>query len=317
MKNEVTMETEDRCEIFTVDEKNAGKRIDVFVTEMAGDITRSFAQKLIESGDVSIEGREKVAKNYKISRGDVIRVNIPEPEELEIVPQDIPLNIVYEDDDILVIDKPKGMVVHPAPGNPDGTLVNAIMYHCGDSLSSINGVIRPGIVHRIDKDTSGLLVVAKNDSAHRKLAEQFAVHSITREYRAVTYNNFKEDEGRVDAPVGRDPGNRLRMAVTDAAHGRRAVTNYKVLKRSGRFSYIACRLETGRTHQIRVHMSHIRHPLVGDKVYGPKKGVPGIESQVLHAILLGFIHPSTGEYVEFKSQLPDSFIEALKKTDLF
>lgn len=316
MKTVEMMETEERSEVFTVDAENAGKRIDVFVTEMAGDITRSFAQKLIESGEVGVEGREKVAKNYKISRGDVIRVNIPEPEELEIVPQDIPLDIVYEDADLLVVNKPKGMVVHPAPGNPDGTLVNAIMFHCGDSLSSINGVIRPGIVHRIDKDTSGLLVVAKNDAAHRKLAEQFAVHSITREYRAITYNNFKEDEGTVDAPVGRDPGNRLRMAVTDAAHGRRAVTNYKVLKRSGRFTYIACRLETGRTHQIRVHMAHIKHPLVGDPVYGPKKGVPGIGSQALHAILLGFIHPSTGEYVEFRSELPDTFIEAMKKTDL-
>lgn len=316
MKTEEMMDTEERREEFTVDAENAGKRIDVFVTEMAGDITRSFAQKLIESGEVAVRGREKVAKNYKISEGDVILVNIPEPEELEIVPQDIPLNIVYEDADLLVVNKPKGMVVHPAPGNPDGTLVNAIMYHCGDSLSSINGVIRPGIVHRIDKDTSGLLVVAKNDAAHRKLAEQFAVHSITREYRAITYNNFKEDEGTVDAPVGRDSKNRLRMAVTDAEHGRRAVTHYKVLRRSGRFTYIACRLETGRTHQIRVHMAHIMHPLVGDQIYGPKKGVPGIGSQVLHAMLLGFVHPSTGKYVEFTSDLPETFTEAMKKTDL-
>ena len=225
------------------------------------------------------------------------------------------MKIVYEDDDVLVVDKEKGMVVHPAPGNESGTLVNAIMYHC-NSLSGINGVIRPGIVHRIDKDTEGLLVVAKNDAAHLGLARQFEDHSITREYRAIVYNNIKEEHGRIDAPIGRDPKNRLRMAVTDAEHGRRAVTNFQVMGRSGKFTYVACRLETGRTHQIRVHMAYIKHPLLGDNVYGPKKGLPGIDSQVLHAVLLGFKHPITGKYMEFESELSQSFIAAAKKTGL-
>ena len=211
------------------------------------------------------------------------------------------------------MNKPSGMVVHPAVGNHTGTLVNAVMFHCGDQLSSINGVVRPGIVHRIDKDTSGLLVIAKTDAAHRGLAEQFAVHSIKRAYRAVVYNNIKEDDGRVDAPIGRNPKDRLKMAVVSADKGRRAVTNYHVIERSGKFTYVECRLETGRTHQIRVHMAYIGHPLLGDPLYGPRKGMSGVTGQVLHAKELGFVHPITGEYMEFDSELPPEFVKALKK----
>lgn len=216
------------------------------------------------------------------------------------------MSIVYEDDDLLVVDKPKGMVVHPAPGNPDGTLVNALLYHCGDSLSGINGVIRPGIVHRIDKDTSGLLIVAKNDFAHVNLAEQIRVHSFTREYRAVVHGNLKQDEGTVNAPIGRSPKDRKKMAVTDR-HSRNAVTHYQVLERFGDYTYIKCRLETGRTHQIRVHMAYLGHPLAGDTVYGPKNTPKSLNGQCLHAGLIGFIHPRTGEYMEFSSELPDYF----------
>ena len=292
-----------------------GERIDAFIASYIEGMTRSFIQKLIKDESITVAGRSGITKNYRLKSGDIIHVTVPEAEDSEVMPEPIPLNIVYEDDDVLVVDKEKGMVVHPAPGNKSGTLVNAIMYHC-DSLSGINGVIRPGIVHRIDKDTGGLLVVAKNDNAHIGLAEQFEAHSITREYRAVVYNNIKEDHGRIDAPIGRDPKNRLRMAVTNLEHGRRAVTNFQVIERSGKFTYVACRLETGRTHQIRVHMAHIKHPLLGDCVYGPKKGMPEIDSQVLHAVLLGFNHPATGKYMEFKSSLSDSFIFAMRKAGL-
>ena len=292
-----------------------GERIDAFIASYIEGMTRSFIQKLIKDESITVAGRSGITKNYRLKSGDIIHVTVPEAEDSEVMPEPIPLNIVYEDDDVLVVDKEKGMVVHPAPGNKSGTLVNAIMYHC-DSLSGINGVIRPGIVHRIDKDTGGLLVVAKNDNAHLGLAKQFEAHSITREYRAVVYNNIKEDRGRIDEPIGRDPKNRLRMAVTNLEHGRRAVTNFQVIERSGKFTYVACRLETGRTHQIRVHMAHIKHPLLGDCVYGPKKGMPGIDSQVLHAVLLGFNHPATGKYMEFKSSLSDSFIFAMRKAGL-
>lgn len=302
-------------EIFYLEagEENAGERIDAFLASKLHDVTRSWLQKLIEAGNVSVEGREKLAKNYKLRAGDRLTVELPEPETLDVLPENIPLDIVYEDKYLLVVNKPAGMVVHPAVGNHTGTLVNAVMFHCGDQLSSINGVVRPGIVHRIDKDTSGLLVIAKTDAAHRGLAEQFAVHSIKRAYRAVVYNNIKEDDGRVDAPIGRNPKDRLKMAVVSADKGRRAVTNYHVIERSGKFTYVECRLETGRTHQIRVHMAYIGHPLLGDPLYGPRKGMSGVTGQVLHAKELGFVHPITGEYMEFDSELPTEFVKALKK----
>ncbi len=302
-------------EIFYLEagEENAGERIDAFLASKLHDVTRSWLQKLIEAGNVSVEGREKLAKNYKLRAGDRLTVELPEPETLDVLPENIPLDIVYEDKYLLVVNKPSGMVVHPAVGNHTGTLVNAVMFHCGDQLSSINGVVRPGIVHRIDKDTSGLLVIAKTDAAHRGLAEQFAVHSIKRAYRAVVYNNIKEDDGRVDAPIGRNPKDRLKMAVVSADKGRRAVTNYHVIERSGKFTYVECRLETGRTHQIRVHMAYIGHPLLGDPLYGPRKGMSGLTGQVLHAKELGFVHPITGEYMEFDSELPSEFVKALKK----
>lgn len=302
-------------EIFYLEagEENAGERIDAFLASKLHDVTRSWLQKLIEAGNVSVEGREKLAKNYKLRAGDRLTVELPEPETLDVLPENIPLDIVYEDKYLLVVNKPSGMVVHPAVGNHTGTLVNAVMFHCGDQLSSINGVVRPGIVHRIDKDTSGLLVIAKTDAAHRGLAEQFAVHSIKRAYRAVVYNNIKEDDGRVDAPIGRNPKDRLKMAVVSADKGRRAVTNYHVIERSGKFTYVECRLETGRTHQIRVHMAYIGHPLLGDPLYGPRKGMSGVTGQVLHAKELGFVHPITGEYMEFDSELPSEFVKALKK----
>lgn len=296
---------------FTADEDMKGTRLDVVLSLVIEEASRSHLQKLIEIGMVQVNGETGTSKKYKVKDGDVIRVTVPEPARPNIIPEDIPIDIVYEDEDVLVIDKPKGMVVHPAAGNYTGTLVNALLYHC-KTLSSINGVIRPGIVHRIDKDTSGLLMIAKNDAAHRGLAEQLAAHRITRAYRAVVYSNFKEDEGTVNAPIGRDPKNRMKMAVT-GLNSREAVTHYKVLRRFGSFTYIEARLETGRTHQIRVHMAHIGHPLLGDAVYGPKKKALGVESQMLHAKLLGFHHPKTGGYMEFDSPLPPEFSNVLKK----
>jgi len=246
-----------------------------------------------------------------VSKDDAVELQIPEPKALEAKAEDIPLQLVYEDDDLLVVNKPRGMVVHPAAGNESGTLVNAVMFHCKGRLSSINGVIRPGIVHRIDKDTSGLLVVAKNDMAHESLSQQLAAHSITRKYEALVFNNFIQDEGTVDAPIGRDPSNRLRQAVTDI-NSKRAVTHFKVLERFGKFTLIEAKLETGRTHQIRVHMAYIKHPLVGDKVYGPKKQPFNAEGQLLHAKTLGFVHPRTGEYMEFESSRPEIFDNILQ-----
>lgn len=300
--------------VIETEEQDAGSRVDTWLAAQLEGVTRSWVQKLIESGSIYIEGRPAAGKNYKLRAGDRISVELPEPEVLDAVPENIPLDIIYEDSSLMVVNKPQGMVVHPAAGNLTGTLVNAIMYHCGENLSSINGVVRPGIVHRIDKDTSGLLVIAKTDAAHRGLAEQFAVHSIKRAYRAVVYDNIKEDEGRIDAHIGRNPRDRLKMAVVPENMGRRAVTNYRVLERAGKFTYVECRLETGRTHQIRVHMAHIHHPLLGDPVYGPSKGAFNISEQVLHAKELGFIHPETGEYMEFDSELPESFKTALKKS---
>lgn len=298
---------------FDIDEENQGTRVDRVLSLALPDTSRSFIQKLFAQEKVFVNGKLCTGKNYKVSCGDLIRLIVPPPRELEVVAEDIPLDICYEDDDVLVVNKPKGMVVHPAVGNYTGTLVNAVMYHCGDRLSSINGVIRPGIVHRIDKDTSGLLMIAKNDAAHESLSKQLSDHTITRKYQALVCDNLKEDTGIVDAPIGRDPKNRLRQAVVHTAAGKRAVTHWRVLERFGKYTLIEARLETGRTHQIRVHMTSIHHPLVGDSVYGAGKKNLGIEGQMLHAKTLGFVHPRTGEYMEFDSPLPDYFAEVLQK----
>ena len=295
-----------------IEEEQQGTRIDLVLSLALPETSRSFLQKLIASGAVTIDGTVCQSKKYKVEEGQEVVVSLPEPQELSVAAEDIPLDIVYEDADLLVVDKPKGMVVHPAAGNDSGTLVNAVLYHCRGKLSSINGVIRPGIVHRIDKDTSGLLMVAKNDAAHASLAGQLAEHSITRAYNAIVYHNFSQDSGTVDAPIGRDPKNRLRQAVTDQ-NSKRAVTHFRVLERFGNFTHIEARLETGRTHQIRVHMAYIKHPLLGDAVYGPAKNPFGAQGQMLHARLLGFIHPRTGAYMEFESPLPNEFEQILKK----
>jgi len=302
---------------FDIEAEQQGTRIDVVLSLALPDTSRSFIQKLFEKDGITVNGKVCRLKKYKVSAGDHIAITIPEPEKLDITAEDIPLCIVYEDDDLMVVNKPKGMVVHPAAGNYTGTLVNAIMYHCGERLSSINGVVRPGIVHRIDKDTSGLLMIAKNDAAHEALSRQLSDHSITRRYQALVYHNLKEDEGTIDTYIGRDPKDRLRQAVTDRQHGKHAVTHYRVLERFGKFTLIEARLETGRTHQIRVHMAHIKHPLAGDEVYGPKKQSIKLpedcKGQMLHAKVLGFVHPSTGEYMEFDSPLPAYFEEVLGK----
>lgn len=302
-----------RSPMKTIFDGEAGCRLDVFVSECE-QITRSRAVKLIEENCVTVNG-ENAPKNCKLKKGDSVETTLPEAVAYEVTAQNIPLDIVYEDDDLLVVNKPKGMVVHPAAGNFDGTLVNAIMWHCGDSLSGINGVMRPGIVHRIDKNTSGLLIVAKNDIAHVGLAKQIKEHSFTREYEAVVYGTFKEDNGTVDAPIGRHPVKRKQMAVTDK-NSKNAVTHYDVIERFNGFTHIRLRLETGRTHQIRVHMSYIGHPVAGDDVYGPKKVIKKLDGQCLHAEKIGFIHPKTGEYLEFSSELPDyfkAFLEVLRK----
>lgn len=284
-------------------------RVDVFVADM-GDITRSRAAKLLDDGCVTVNGKI-AAKNLKLQSGDEVTLNLPDPVNYNVTPEEIALDIVYEDNDLLVVNKPKGMVVHPAAGNFDGTLVNALMHHCGESLSGINGVMRPGIVHRIDKNTSGLLMVAKNDAAHNGLAEQIKEHSFTREYEAVVYGNLKNDSGIIDAPIGRHPVKRKQMAVTDKG-SKHAVTHYTVIERFGDFTHIRLRLETGRTHQIRVHMAYIGHPVAGDDVYGPKKVITSLGGQCLHAKKVGFIHPITNEYLEFESNLPEYFVRFLK-----
>jgi 23S rRNA pseudouridine1911/1915/1917 synthase len=285
-------------------------RLDVFVAEI-GEITRSRAAKLIEDGCVLVNSKV-AAKNLKLKTGDKVVLNLPDPVSYNVTAEEIPLDIVYEDNDLLVVNKPKGMVVHPANGNLDGTLVNALMHHCGDTLSGINGVMRPGIVHRIDKNTSGLLMVAKNDTAHNGLAAQIKEHSFTREYEAVVYGNLKDDEGIIDAPIGRHPVKRKQMAVTDK-NSKNAVTHYKVIERFGNFTHIRLRLETGRTHQIRVHMAYIGHPVAGDDVYGPKKVITALCGQCLHAKKVGFIHPITNKYLEFESDLPNYFTKFLKE----
>jgi len=297
---------------FHVSEDMAGERMDVVLAASLEEVSRSYIQKLIETGRLELNGDVCRIKKHKVAFGDDIKLTLPEPEEIEVAAENIPLEIVYEDDALVIINKAKGMAVHPAPGNESGTLVNAVMHHCRGSLSSINGKIRPGIVHRIDKDTSGLIMVAKTDTAHRALADQLAAHSVTRLYSAIVYNNFADDEGTVDAPIGRDPKNRLRNAVTDT-NARRAVTHYQVIERFGKFTHIEARLETGRTHQIRVHMAYLKHPIVGDQMYGPKKKVFGTETQLLHARKLGFVHPKTGEYMEFETELPEEFVRVLDK----
>ena len=294
---------------FVVDKDNSGERIDRFLAHNAGELTRSAVQKLIDDGLVLCNG-QTVTKNYKLRENDVLTVDIPEPAELDVKPQDIPLEIVYEDDDLLVVNKPKGMVVHPAAGNPDGTLVNALLYHCKGRLSSINGVIRPGIVHRIDKNTSGLLIVAKNDNSHNKLAEQIKAHTFTREYMAVVTGRFKEKTGTVDQPIGRSKYDRKKMCVTQL-NSKNAVTHYEVVEEMGNYSLVRFRLETGRTHQIRVHCAYIGHPVYGDDVYA--KEVKGLQGQCLHAKKIGFVHPTTNEYMEFDSELPEYFVKVLEK----
>ncbi len=299
----------DNMLVLFVSDECKGERLDKWLSENCKELTRNSAQKLIENGGVKVNGLS-VPKNYKLKGGETAEVTLPEPEPLDVVPQDIPVDIVYEDDELLVVNKPKGMVVHPAAGNPDGTLVNALLYHCKGRLSSINGVIRPGIVHRIDKMTSGLLIVAKNDIAHNFLAEQIKAHSFTREYQAVCCGRFRETAGTVDAPIGRSKYDRKKMCVTEL-NSRDAVTHYEVIDEFGQYSLVRFRLETGRTHQIRVHCAYIGHPVLGDEVYG--KPFKGIEGQCLHAKKIGFVHPTSGEYLEFDSELPQYFVNILDK----
>ncbi len=290
-------------------------RLDIFLTEQT-EYSRSFIQKLIKQESITIDDTPAKKSGQTIHAGSVIKLYVPPVRELNVEAEEMDLDIVYEDEDVILINKPKGMVVHPAPGHESHTLVNGLMYHCRDQLSSINGILRPGIVHRIDMDTTGIIIACKNDTAHQCLAKQFADHSITRRYQAIVYNNFKEDDGTIDKPLARDPKDRKRMAVVSADKGRRAVTHYHVLDHlNNRFNHIECRLETGRTHQIRVHMASIRHPLLGDEVYGPKpeSAFSSLEGQVLHAGILGFIHPRTGQYMEFESALPQYFVSLLER----
>ena len=297
--------------ILTRTADQSGERADAFLARTVEELTRSAAQRLLEDGAVTLNGRP-LKKNYKTTPGDVLEVMLPDPEPVDVVPQNIPLDVVYEDSDVIVINKPVGMVVHPAPGHPDGTLVNALLYHCGDTLSGINGELRPGIVHRIDRDTSGLIIAAKNDKSHLALAEQLQDHSLARVYEAIAVGGFREDSGTVNAPIGRHPVDRKRMAI-DPRNGRHAVTHWSVLERFSGYTHIQCRLETGRTHQIRVHMASISHPLLGDVVYGNKKPYAGLAGQCLHARKLKFIHTSTKQLVEVECPLPDWFENTLKK----
>ena len=293
-----------------VNPENAGERLDAFLAEQLEDVTRSAAAKLCAGGSVTREGKP-LGKNYRLTGGETIDVALPDPEPMDAVAQDIPLDVVYEDADVIVVNKPKGLVVHPAPGHPDGTLVNALLHHCAGSLSGIGGALRPGIVHRIDRDTSGLIIAAKNDYAHQCLSAQLQDHSLARTYECVVVGNLKADSGTVDAPIGRHPVDRKKMAVV--ANGRPAITHWEVIARYGGYTHVRCRLETGRTHQIRVHMAHIGHPILGDTVYGAKKAVPGLQGQCLHAVGLRFIHPRTGEVVECSCPLPEEFREVLRK----
>ncbi len=294
-----------------VDEAMAGERLDRIIAENVEEITRSYAQKLIKEGRVKVDGYVVEDKNFKVQPEQAIEIELPEPEALDLEPEDIPLDVVHEDDDLLVVNKPKGMVVHPAPGNYRGTLVNALLHHCGQSLSSINGTIRPGIVHRLDKDTSGLLIVAKNDFAHKSLAEQIKEHSFSREYEAVIYGSLKNDSGTIDAPIGRHKYDRKKMSVT-YEHSRNAVTHYETLARYRGFTHLRLKLETGRTHQIRVHMAYSGHPVAGDPVYGPTRVIKELQGQCLHARHIGFVHPRTAQDMSFESELPGYFKDFLR-----
>ena len=291
-------------------EENKNQRLDAFLASSLDGLTRSQATRLIESGEVAVNERA-VSKSYKLAGGEDIAVTLPEPEPVEAVPQDIPLDVVYEDADVIVVNKPSGMVVHPAPGHPDGTLVNALLYHCAGTLSGVGGALRPGIVHRIDRDTSGLIIAAKNDAAHQYLSAQLADHTLARTYECIVVGKLREDRGTVDAPIARHPTDRKRMAVV--AGGREAVTHWEVIARYPGYTHVRCRLETGRTHQIRVHMAYIGHPILGDTVYGAKKEVPGLTGQCLHAVGLRFLHPRTHEVVELSCPLPEEFTRMLQK----
>lgn len=302
-------------ELFIKSDKEEKIRIDKFLSERIPDISRSYLQKLLKDGNITVN-KNCVKANYKVAFQDEIHIYLPEPEIPDILPENIPLDILYEDEDILVVNKPKQMVVHPAPGHYSHTLVNAVLYHCGEHLSGINGVARPGIVHRIDMDTTGSLLICKNDRAHQILAEQLKEHTITRKYSAIVHGNIKEDTGTVNAPIGRHPVERKRMS-THAQNARPAITHYQVLERFGQFTYIECKLETGRTHQIRVHMSSIGHPILGDEIYGPAKCPFHLQGQTLHARILGITHPSTGEYMEFDAPLPEYFSNLLQRLRKF
>ena len=296
--------------LLRASEESKNQRLDAFLASSLDGLTRSQATRLIESGEVAVNGRA-VSKSYKLAGGEDIAVTLPEPEPVEAVPQDIPLDVVYEDADVIVINKPSGMVVHPAPGHPDGTLVNALLYHCAGTLSGIGGALRPGIVHRIDRDTSGLIIAAKNDAAHQYLSAQLADHTLARTYECIVVGALREDRGTVDAPIARHPADRKRMAVV--AGGREAVTHWEVIARYPGYTHVRCRLETGRTHQIRVHMAYIGHPILGDTVYGAKKEVPGLTGQCLHAVGLRFLHPRTHEVMELSCPLPEEFTRMLQK----
>lgn len=298
---------------FTPDDEQKNVRIDKFLSEQLPDQSRSYLQKLLKEGNVTVN-EKPVKANYKVQLSDTVRLELPEPENPDILPEDIPLDILYEDEDVLIINKPKGMVVHPSVGHYTHTVVNAVMFHCKDHLSGINGVMRPGIVHRIDMDTTGAIVICKNDMAHQSLADQLKEHSITRKYRALVHGNLKEDEGMVEGPIGRHPTDRKKMAINHK-NGKPAVTHYKVLERFGSYTFIECQLETGRTHQIRVHMASIGHPLLGDELYGNPKNLAmkGLQGQTLHAMVIGFVHPSTHEYMEFEAPLPEYFQNLLLK----
>ena len=296
--------------LLRASEESKNQRLDAFLASSLDGLTRSQATRLIESGEVAVNGRA-VGKSYKLAGGEDIAVTLPEPEPVEAVPQDIPLDVVYEDADVIVVNKPSGMVVHPAPGHPDGTLVNALLYHCAGTLSGVGGALRPGIVHRIDRDTSGLIIAAKNDAAHQYLSAQLADHTLARTYECIVVGKLREDRGAVDAPIARHPTDRKRMAVV--AGGREAVTHWEVIARYPGYTHVRCRLETGRTHQIRVHMAYIGHPILGDTVYGAKKEVPGLTGQCLHAVGLRFLHPRTHEVVELFCPLPEEFTRMLQK----
>ena len=297
---------------LNVPPEEAGQRVDSYLAAHLAGLSRSAAARLMEEGRVTL-GDKALAKNYKLTGGETLTVELPEPEPVDVAPQDIPLDVVYEDEDVIVVNKPKGLVVHPAPGHADGTLVNALLHHCGDSLSGIGGELRPGIVHRIDRDTSGLIIAAKNDFAHQSLSAQLQDHTLARTYECIVVGNLKEDSGTVDAPIGRSTADRKKMAVVSG--GRRAVTHWEVIARYGGFTHVRCRLETGRTHQIRVHMAHIGHPILGDTVYGAKKAVPGLQGQCLHAVGLRFIHPRTASAVELSCPLPEEFQAQLRRLE--